>query len=86
MRDLLIRENNIVKRKQNEIKEEDKNYQELMNIYCVALNKVKDIMEKIQTKANLYSGYDVITNITSRIKSYNSIIKKMKGITTFFMM
>lgn len=78
MKDLLIRENNIVKRKQNEIKEEDKNYQELMNIYCVALNKVKDIMEKIQTKANLYSGYDVITNITSRIKSYNSIIKKMK--------
>lgn len=78
MKELMIRKNNIIEKEVNEIKETDKDYQKLMDIYYIALSKVKDIMTKIQKEANLYSGYEVITSITSRIKSYDSIIKKMK--------
>lgn len=77
MQELVIRKNSISK-KENEIEKNDKNYKELINIYSIALTKVKEILIKIQKEANLYSGYDVISNVSSRIKSYDSIIKKMQ--------
>ena len=77
MQDVIIKKNSIIQ-KQNEIEKENKNYKELMNIYSSALTKVKETLIKIQKEINLYSGYEVINNVTSRIKSYDSIINKMK--------
>lgn len=77
MQELVVRKNSVTK-KENEIEKDDKNYKELLNIYSIALTKVKEKLIEIQKEANLYSGYDVISNVSSRIKSYNSIIKKMQ--------
>ena len=55
-----------------------KEYMDIMNIYNLALNKVNRIMLELKEKLNYYSGYDFIYSVTSRIKSYNSIINKME--------
>lgn len=50
MKDLTIKENGIIKSEKSVIKENDENYQRLINIYGIALTKTKDIMENIQKK------------------------------------
>ena len=59
-----------------DVKEKDFNI--LMNIYQTAGNQV--FQELMELKENLYRlyGYDVISNITSRIKTPTSIVNKMK--------
>ena len=60
------------------IDEKGKDFNLLMNIYQTAANQV--FQEIVELKESLYSlyGYDVINNITSRIKTPTSIINKMK--------
>ncbi len=59
-----------------DVKEKDFNI--LMGIYREAANRVYN--ELIELKENLFRlyGYDVINNVTSRVKTPSSIINKMK--------
>ena len=42
------------------------------------LIKTKNIIKDLQKELNKYAGYEIIHDVTSRIKSYDSIINKMK--------
>ena len=59
-----------------DVKEND--FQKLMNIYEMAMNKVKNDLEDVKKSLNNFYQYDVINNINCRIKTPDSIIKKMK--------
>lgn len=50
----------------------------LMGIYEKALNQVFDILSQVETKLHSEFGYDIINNISKRIKTPESIIDKMK--------
>lgn len=49
-----------------------------MAVYKRALNQVTEYLEQIKMSLNEIYGYDVINHITSRIKTPESILKKMK--------
>lgn len=53
-------------------------YKSVMEIYSAALIKTKNIIKDLQKELNKYAGYEIIHDVTSRIKSYDSIINKMK--------
>lgn len=53
-------------------------YKSVMEIYYAALIKTKNIIKDLQKEVNKYAGYEIIHDVTSRIKSYDSIINKMK--------
>lgn len=53
-------------------------YKSVMEIYYAALIKTKNIIKDLQKELNKYAGYEIIHDVTSRIKSYDSIINKMK--------
>lgn len=55
-----------------------KNFQTLMLIYEQAMVQVKQELEKFQIALKEFYDYDVIHNINCRIKTPDSIIKKMK--------
>lgn len=63
--------------KNKEVYVDDINFEKLMIIYGVALEKVRGILLTLQEKTNKNSEYDVITNVFCRIKSPDSIIDKM---------
>ncbi|MCI8700543.1 MAG: GTP pyrophosphokinase family protein [Clostridia bacterium] len=56
----------------------NKNFYELMNIYEQAKKQLEDVLFLIKYAAKQYYGYDIISNITSRIKTPQSIVNKMK--------
>ena len=56
----------------------EKNFYMLMGIYDMALDKVYDEFNMIKMKVNELYGYDIISNITKRIKSPNNLLNKMK--------
>ena len=49
-----------------------------MNIYQKAANQVVEELEQVRELINYWYGYEAISNITARIKTPKSIIKKMK--------
>ena len=53
-------------------------YKSVMEIYYASLIKTKNIIKDLQKELNKYVGYEIIHDVTSRIKSYDSIINKMK--------
>lgn len=55
-----------------------KNFSLLMNVYKLALEQVKDELTQIKESFYKIYGYDIINNITSRIKTPNSIVNKMQ--------
>lgn len=55
-----------------------KDFYTLMNIYEMAMVQVKDEIEDIKTNLNDIHQYNVINNIDCRIKTPDSIIKKMQ--------
>lgn len=59
-----------------DVKEQD--FQKLMSIYEMAMLQVKDDLEGVKTNLNEFYQYDVINNINCRIKTPDSIIKKME--------
>lgn len=61
-----------------EIDHQSEEYKSVMEIYYLALVKTKNIIQDLQKELNKYIGYEMIHDITSRIKSYDSIINKMK--------
>lgn len=79
MESILIRENEILKN--NELIKVEKEYDEfeiIMLIYQKALNSIVEKFTNLKSLLNEYYNYEVITNITSRIKSPESIAGKMK--------
>lgn len=49
-----------------------------MSVYQIALNQVVEELEQIKLGMNRIYGYEIINHITSRIKTPDSIVKKMK--------
>lgn len=79
MESILTRENEILKN--NKLIKVEKEYDEfeiIMLIYQKALNSIVEKFTKLKSLLNEYYNYEVITNITSRIKSPESISGKMK--------
>jgi len=72
----VVKTNNLVLKK-SEVIVNDANFEKLMLVYTIALEKVKNIALELQLNINNESGYDVITNISNRIKKPESIIDKM---------
>ena len=58
------------------VKEQE--FQKIMRIYEMAMVQVKDDLEDIKDNLSNNYQYDVINNINCRIKTPDSIIKKMK--------
>lgn len=56
----------------------EKDFHKLMNIYEMAMVQVKNDLEDVKNCLNNFYDYDVINNINCRIKTPESIIKKMK--------
>lgn len=57
---------------------QNKDFEKLMAIYDQARGQIIFQLEMLKEALKQYCGYDVINNITSRIKSPESIINKMK--------
>lgn len=57
---------------------QNKDFEKLMGIYNEARKQIVFQLEMLKEALKQYCGYDVINNITSRIKSPESIINKMK--------
>lgn len=72
----MIKTNKVVLRNK-EVTVNDVNFEKLMLVYAIALEKVKNIILELETKLNNENDYKVITNISSRIKKPESIIDKM---------
>jgi len=77
MEDILRNESDLVK--SNElIKKAYNEFELILEIYIKALNSLELELNKLKKLLNEYYKYDVITNITSRIKTPQSIVNKMK--------
>ena len=57
---------------------QEKKFQTLMLIYEKAMIQAKEELEGFKTSLKEFYNYDVISNIESRIKTPDSIVKKMK--------
>ena len=55
-----------------------KNFNLLMSVYKTALEQVMHEITQIKESFNKIYGYDIINNITSRIKTPDSIVNKMQ--------
>lgn len=60
------------------IRVQDKTFEMLMVVYQSALDQVVNELMQIKISMNEIYGYEVINHITSRIKTPESIMKKMK--------
>ena len=58
------------------VKEQE--FQKIMRIYEMAMTQVKDDLEDVKNNLSNFYQYDVINNINCRVKTPDSIIKKMK--------
>ncbi len=73
---LINMEDNLVN--QETIHIEDENFKKVMFLYTSALKEIKTKIEILQEELKLFSDYDPIEYISTRIKKPNSIIKKME--------
>ena len=65
--------------KDEKIKVESKDFEKIMFIYSVAIKEVKNKLEILKEEYKLFYDYDLIDHINTRIKSKESILKKMKN-------
>ncbi len=63
----------------NKIDKNDKNFERLMFIYSLAIREIEHKMNIIKDEFKYFYEYDMIDNMKTRIKSYDSIIKKMNN-------
>ena len=73
----LILTNNNLKEKDDEIKLESKQYNDLLTIYGLAMNQVVNTATNIKNRLNEIYNYNLIEKIDCRVKSKESILKKM---------
>ncbi len=64
--------------KQKSIKVKDESFEKLMFIYSSAIKELEVKINIMKEQFNYFYNYNLISNVTSRIKKPNSIIKKMK--------
>lgn len=69
---------NVISNKPMPIDVKTKDFYTLMNIYETAMVQVKNQLENMKTSLNDIYQYNVINNIECRIKTPDSIIKKMQ--------
>ena len=60
------------------IKESDETFQKIMSIYAMALKEMSTKVEIYKDEFKMFYNYDLINNINFRIKSPESIMKKMQ--------
>ena len=60
------------------VQKNDKKFEKLMFIYKMATKELETKIEIIKDEFKLFYDYDLIDHINTRIKTPNSIIKKMK--------
>ena len=60
------------------VQKNDKKFEKLMFIYKMATKELETKIEIIKEEFKLFYDYDLIDHINTRIKTPNSIIKKMK--------
>lgn len=63
--------------KNKEVIVNDVNFEKLMLVYAIALEKTKNKMLELQEELNNQNNCNIITNVSSRIKAPDSIIDKM---------
>lgn len=63
---------------QKSIKVKDESFEKLMFIYSSALKELEVKINIMKEQFNYFYNYNLINNVTSRIKEPKSIIKKMK--------
>ena len=73
----LILTNNNLKEKDDEIELESKQYNDLLTIYGLAMNQVVNTATNIKNRLNEIYNYNLIEKIDCRVKSKNSILRKM---------
>ena len=60
-----------------ELKTNDKTFEKLMFIYSIAIKELKTKIEIMQDEFKIFYNYDLIDHINTRIKTPETIIKKM---------
>lgn len=60
------------------VQKNDKKFEKLLFIYKMAIKEIETKIEIIKEEFKLFYDYDLIDHINTRIKTPNSIIKKMK--------
>ena len=60
------------------IKESDETFQKIMSIYAMALKEMSTKVEIYKDEFKMFYNYDLIDHINFRIKSPESIMKKMQ--------
>lgn len=73
----LIISNNNLKEKDDEIELESKQYNDLLTIYGLAMNQVVNTATNIKNRLNEIYNYNLIEKIDCRVKSKDSILRKM---------
>lgn len=63
---------------QKSLKVKDESFEKLMFIYSSAIKELEVKINNIKEQFSYFYNYNLISNVTSRIKKPNSIIKKMK--------
>ena len=63
---------------QKSLKVRDENFEKLMFIYSSAIKELEVKINNVKDQFSYFYNYNLISNVTSRIKKPNSIIKKMK--------
>ena len=56
---------------------DSKQYNDLLRIYEIAMNQVMDTLSRVKNRINSIYGYSIIENITGRVKTKESINKKL---------
>ncbi len=64
--------------KDKNIKAKDENFDKLMFIYSSGIKELEVKINNMKEQFKYFYNYNLISNVTSRIKKPNSIIKKMK--------
>lgn len=74
---LIIKNDKIKTTKEEEIDIDSKQCNDLLKIYELAMNQVKDSINMLKEKINKLYGYPLIDEVDARLKTKESIIKKM---------
>ena len=76
-RNTLTIQNNLMKTEDEAIDIDSKQYNDLLRIYEIAMNQVMDTLSRVKNRINSIYGYSIIENITGRVKTKESINKKL---------
>ena len=73
----ILKVEDFLQTKQN-VNVKDKNFENIMFVYSIAIREITNKLEIIKDEFKYLYGYDLIDHISNRIKSPESIMKKMK--------